>query len=370
MKVELDKRVTATAVEGWIASFAAASPSRLTLDLTRAHRLELLAETRLLALLTMARRSGAAIDLVASQEIDVASRRPKKLVDLLSETIAGVILVQMATRAVDGSGQDRRASLVRAQAVHAVANDGLFGFGREHAAPVIDIFGGPPPASMVRDDSGIEFDPLFREWVSKMNLPPLQDSLLQSLIDFAYETFDNCRRHGARDLDRNALEGVRFVLLRTVSISEKGALAAGQRLAGGPIAEYLEGLAKDLGDREFLAELTVCDCGVGIPATLAGSTEIYDGPWEAERHETLDAFTDGRTSRRGISGVGRGLLKALRSTDALHGLIAVRTGRTQLNRSFLQQDNPWHAEELPWAPGTSVSLLFPWRDPIPTLFKT
>jgi hypothetical protein len=370
MRAQLDRRLTAVAAELLIERFSERPPDRLELDVDILERFELLAESRIAGLLTMARRTGVPIRLLTGQAVNVEARRSKRLVDLFSETLGGVILAQMANELIDRSGSDRRPQVIRRQAEHAVETGGFFGFGRERAAPIVDLFGGPPTAPMVDDKVGIDFDPLFRSWVTRTNLPMLSEPLLESLIRFAFETFDNSHRHGSRDLERRTLEGVRFVLLRTINLRGDDAATVAERVATGPVAEYLTGLTGGLGKREFLVELTVSDCGVGIPATLARTTDVYTGSWEGERDETLGAFEEGRTSR-GASGVGRGLPKALHSAGKLKGLIVLRTGRTLLHRNFLPgRENGWQAEQLPLMPGTAVSLIFPWRDPRPpTLFE-
>jgi hypothetical protein len=365
MSVTLPKRLDAGTAERLLADLVPSS-RLVTLRLDRLHRLEFMAEPRLLGLMARCRRAGEPAELVTKFDIDMERGTAKRLVELFADTVGGVVLAQMSSRIIDGAGSDRRPSIVREQRDRAPANDGFFNFGAERAAPIVDVFGGPAPATMVADSVGSEFEALFREWVDGMNLPALdrgeQESKLTSLIDFAYETFDNTRRHGVHELDRRPIEGVRFVLLRSVQLNAELASATAERVGDGPLARYLRCLGGTLPRSTRILELTVADCGVGIAAALSGDPAAYDGPWEVEVETIESAFVKHRrTPGRGTG--GQGLWKALRAVSELHGFVAVRTGRTQLSRDFLAGEtleDHWTRARLTLLPGTSVSLLFPW----------
>jgi hypothetical protein len=365
MTIELGTRITSGGADRLIEELVEHPGEDLVLDLDGLRRLELLAEPGVMAFLGMARTRSRSTRLRTDATLEGSS---SDLSRLLVNTLGGVILAQLAAEVLDSSGADRRPSLVRRQAEHAVETSGYFGYGREWAAPMVDRFGGPPPAAMVGNDIGTEFDPLFRSWVSRMNLPDLPAAQLGSLIEFAYEAFDNCRRHGARDLDRKPLEGVRFVLLRAIYPQAGGPETEPGADAPEAVRHYLDRVMPTLGRREPVVELTVADCGVGIAASLHGATDIYDGDWETEAELTRRAFEAGATSRRSLAGAGRGLFKALRSSRALSGLVSLRCGRTRLSADCLaQQEVVWGVEEKRHVPGTSISVLFPWR--LPTLFN-
>lgn len=369
MALELDRRVTSAGAEELIARLAPDPPGELRLGVDHLERFELLAESRFLALLNLMRRGSIPIVLETTWSLEADRRRSKSLAAFFTDTLAGVVLAQLASSVVDSSKEDRRSILMRLQADHATGTEGFFGFGREQAAPIVDIFGGPAPAAMVTDKSGTEFDPLFRSWVAKLNLPVLSDWLVSALVEFAYESFDNCRRHGSRSLDRAPLEGVRFVLMRSLLLKD-GRLEQVVESSAPQIGRYLDRVASTLSRSDPVVELTIADSGVGVPATLRESLAVYDGPWSEECEVTKKAFLPGTSRRRSAAGVGRGLFKALRSAEALGGLVSLRTGRTQLFRDYAAgQVREWDAEELNFVPGTSISLLFPWREPAPTLFS-
>jgi hypothetical protein len=335
---------------------------RLQIDLDRIQSFELLAETRLLAMLADVRRNQERIDLTSQFDIDVAQRSIRRLVDLFGDTLAGIVLAQMASSIVDGSGEDQKWRIGRFQVDQALQNDYSFGTGEERSAPMVDFFGGPPPAELVADTVGTEFDPLFRAWLAALNFEDLHPDYVDALAEFAYEAFDNTRRHGVRTLDGRPIEGVRFLLLRAKWINPDSIAELAEDVAYPPISRYLGRLGRKLTRPVRLAELTVADCGEGIAATLASSTSVYEGDHNAERALIEESFERGRTSRRGHRRAGQGLAKALRATQHLHGLIAVRTGRTHLYRDFTESSAVWRSEEVTRLPGTALSLIFPWRD--------
>jgi hypothetical protein len=363
VEIDLKPRVDVGDTEMLAARFRTDGGDRLRVSLNSVDRFDLLAETRLLALLAAARRRQLPIELHSSFDIDVGARSVKRLVDLFADTLGGVVLAQLASSIVDGSDTDRRPEIGRLQLERAAAGAGSFGFGSEKSAPIVDLFGGPPAAAMVTDQVGTEFDPLFRAWIASLHLEELQEDWTDSLVDFTYEAFDNTRRHGVRTLDGGAIEGVRFILLRSLNLAPGEAPALAERIAYPPLSGYVRRLGDRLRRPIRLAELTIADCGIGIPATLAGTTEIYRGDYTAERDLAVAAFERGRTSRRSQSRAGQGLAKAYRATRILNGLIALRTGRTHLFCDFTDPSGAtWRDEEVALMPGTALSLLFPWRD--------
>ena len=366
--VVLPKRLDGGSAERLLRDLGA-DPQPLALNLDRLHRLEFMAEPRPLGLMVRARRAGHRVELATRYPIDMEAGTVRRLVDLFADTIGGVVLAQMSTSIVDGNASERRPAIIRAQGNRAIEKDGFFGFGAERAAPMVDVFGGPAPPAMVADTVGREFELLFRAWVSGMALPSLdagvQETKLTSLIDFAYETFDNTRRHAVRDLDRRPIEGVRFVLLRSVMLDEQLAAASADRVGNGPLASYLRRLGELLPETSRILELTVADCGVGIAPTLTGDAGIHDGDWEREVDTVESAFRKHRRAASRRTG-GQGLWKALRAVSELDGFVAVRTGRTELTRDFLSASNidaAWTRSHLPFMPGSALSLLFPWSSP-------
>jgi hypothetical protein len=363
--IMLPRRLNAANIEEYAQDIGVeATPISLRLD--RLHRCEFMAESRLVSLLAHARHAGCDVGLVTKFEIDVGTGSAKRLVDLFTHTIGGLVLAQMAHSVIDASGEDRRPEVVLAQAMTAIESEGFFSFGSERAAPMVDLFGGPAPPEMVNARSGANFDSDFRQWLHGMRLPELsvveEERKLVSLIDFAYETFDNTRRHAVRTLEGRPVEGVRFVLLRRVALDAQRSTDTAERVGPDPLADYLRRLADTLQRSTPVVELTIADCGPGIAATVARSAEIHQGPWDDEAQTVLAAFA--KHKRSGSRQVGdRGLAKALRAVRELGGFVAVRTGRTQLTRDFHAGSataDDWVAQHFAYLPGSSLSCIFPW----------
>lgn len=361
MRLSLPQRVDVGWLEAQASELAAGTAGgALVIDIGAVERFELLAETRLLGVLAGARRRGLDVRLEHSRPIDLDRGEPERLVKLFRDTLAGVILAQLAHQVVDGTGGERGPQIRALQAETAVRRDGAFGFGLEWAIPMVDLFGGPPPGSLVRRGD-TSFEALFRDRVSGFNLGDLVDLQLADLSSFAYETFDNTRMHGVWSVDRRPLEGIRYIAMRVLRVRRDGLRAVADRIMYAPLSTYLADLADaHSGVPELpVVELTVADSGVGIAATMAGSEDIYAEPFEREAERFSAAFEKGRTSRR-ASGVGQGLPKVLRAAESVDALLAVRSGRAHHHRNFLAGGEP-QTEESALIAGTSVSLIFPWQ---------
>jgi hypothetical protein len=351
---------------GWAERYAesvANQPERpVRLSLERVAHFELLAETRLLGALARARREQRDVEIITGIALDLAGGRPERLVKLLRDTLAGVLLAQLATSIVDPAGRDHAPEIRRLQGSTAIERDGIFGFGREWAAPLVDVFGGPPAAALVTSDDSA-YQPLFHERVNRMGLGPLTDISLESLVEFSYEAFDNTRQHGARTLDGVPIEGLRFIVHRVLNVERDALNDLAARVDFPALSRFLATLAAQLEARTQLrlVEMTVADSGIGIPARMAGSEEVYAGAYEDELGHTKRAFELSLTTRHSPAGRGRGLRKITRATEKVEGLLTLRTGRTHLYRDFLLGDSGWCDETRAHLPGTSISMLFPWR---------
>lgn len=334
----------------------------IVLNLDRVTSFDTLGESRLLSVLSQIRRARGEIHLTCGAELDVENGSPDRLVKLLRDTLGGIVLAQLATTAVDGRGVDRIIEIRRAQAETAARHDGIFRHGREWAAPIIDTFGAPPPSRLLTG-SDEAYQSLFIERVALLNLGLLTDISLSSLVEFSYEAFDNTRQHGSSTLERQPIEGVRFVLQRVINANRERLADLARRVDREPFGSYLNELAADIGTASELrlVELTITDSGIGIPARMSGTEDIYTGPYEIERDAVKRAFAVGSTTRTSARGRGRGLVKVLRAAEALEAMLSVRVGRTELHRKFTNGDTGWHETQSELIGGTSVSMLFLWR---------
>lgn len=372
--IELPTRLDAGWVERNAATLLAADAPAghpLRLSVARIGHIDFLGEARLLGVLAHARRQRRPIDIVVGSDLQLDHDLPQRVVELFRDTLAGVVLAQLATSIRDASGVDHAAAIRRLQAEFAIEREGVFRFGREWAAPMIDIFGAPPPPwplvgrRRARRGSAVDhsYAALFADHVGRLGLGPSSDIPMASLVEFSYEAFDNTRQHGADTLDGTPIEGVRFILMRVVNAMRERLAALADRVAYEPVTTYLSRLAAELPRKHevHLVELTVADCGIGIPARIAGTEAIYAGPYADERECFMDAFALSRTTRVSHHGHGRGLHKMQRAARGVEGLMTLRTGRVDAHRSFLGGDSGWNDTECTQIPGTSVSMLFPWR---------
>lgn len=378
--IELPERVDAGWVERHAELLLAADsgsggrPHPLRLSVARVTHVDLLGETRLLGVLAQARRQRRDIDIVTSGELNLDAGQPDRLFKLFRDTLAGVVLAQLATTIRDSSGVDHVAAIRRLQANAAADHDGVFRFGSEWAAPMIDVFGGPPPSRLLtvrrrdpragdaRGSGDQDYASLFVDRVSHMGLGPSADIPIASLVEFSYEAFDNTREHGVTTLDGTPIEGVRFVLQRVINAKRGRLTEIAERVDYPPVSTYLTRLAQQLPNHAELrlVELTVADSGIGIPARVAGTEDIYRGDY-ADEYAKVDEAFELSTTRRSPRGRGRGLFKMQRAVHKVDGLMTLRTGRVDAHRSFVHGDSGWSNTACAHVPGTSVSMLFPWR---------
>jgi hypothetical protein len=353
----------------------------VTLDLSSWQESRLLAEARLLGLCGVQRRQGRDLRLTISTLPKYTPDTTNRLWRLFLDTNAGMILGQLASSAIDREGIDQIVEIRRCQAKLMRSQSGVIGYGKERSLPVVDIFGGPPSAdaiSKVRGDPR-RFAGLLQSNAAAVGLDPneLQVTDLDSLIKFAYETFENTWHHGATDLDSRPIDGLRFVGLRRLNLQQEPLtdLFAG---ANGAVSEFLKALSRsdgaDLLRKERLVELTVADSGVGIAARLTRSLDIYQNDVQSERDVVQSAFEVGTSSRdEAYLGKGFGLPKALAAARALRGFVSVRTGRLQLAQEFATPNasstKRWQVHEHALLAGTSITLLFIWRNSAARLFE-
>lgn len=214
---------------------------------------------------------------------------------------------------------------------------------------------------------------------------PSASNWFSYLKSFALEATDNTWDHGRLDFEMNPIRSIRFVRLRRIDVGDKGFDL--QKLVPGfenSFRNYIECLhaAKDLAGRwgptgGRLIEITIADGGVGISARMSGGFDIYQGALQTETDCLLDALVpNGTTKSPSEAGRGQGFRKMLRACFNLSGLVAVRTGRLKLSRTYRLRDgtrelvdfndgtssaySPEVSEvKLPLVAGTSISMMFP-----------
>lgn len=214
---------------------------------------------------------------------------------------------------------------------------------------------------------------------------PWESAWFAHLKSFAFEATENSWDHGRLDFEMNPIRSICFVRLRRIDVGDKGDDA--EKIAPGfeeSFKHYIKCLntAEDLADRWSpaggpLAEITIADGGVGIPARMAGGLEVYQDTLEAESQCLVDALVPSATTKSPSEvGRGHGFRKMLRACSYLSGLLIVRTGRLKISRTFRKLDGkPESVDfneadssaylpiigdvEFPLIAGTSISLIFP-----------
>ncbi len=337
---------------------------RLVVDISKWERSRALAEARLLGLLTQARREDIEIEVRVGNLEDYrgpGGRSPRWR--LLTTTLGGVLVGQLADRIVGGG----RESEVLEHQRDALSRDDSTGFGKERAWIDLGVPGAPPPGRLVAGGgTPREFASVLRAAIANLTpLEPLPEFDLGEMIRFAWEAVDNIHRHATLALDRTRIRGPRFLLLRRLSLRSE--VPAPSSIGADPVAHYLAEIARQVAAREArgdqLIEMTIADVGPGIAATLAQSAELSP---DEELEWLLTALRPRTTSRRPPArgaGAGVGLLKAQQATSRVGGIMSVRTGSYELHRSSFDapdDDGDWLTTRRRFAPGTSLSLVFPW----------
>lgn len=265
----------------------------------------------------------------------------------------------------------------------------LFGYGAELAlaVPTEMVSNGVPRKSTI--DREATFNRRLIALLGPLGISDESNSRVRDwfghLKSFAFEATENTWDHGRLDFEMNPIRSIRFVRLRRIDVGDKGYDT--KKLAPGfeeSFEHYIECLnaAQDLTDRWSptggrLAEITIADGGVGIPARMAGGLEVYRDTLEVEARYLVDALVpSGTTKSPSEVGRGQGFRKMLRACSHLSGLVIVRTGRLKISRTFRKLDGRRESvdfndadssayfpdisdEEFPLIAGTSISLIFP-----------
>jgi hypothetical protein len=286
-------------------------------------------------------------------------------------TISGVILSRLADNILGPQSRDYT-SLVRERQAEALNDDGgLLRSGDSVAAPISDQFGRPEASPFITEKDVRSFARHLRAFIKRDLGLPIPNEL-SSISDFVFELLQNTRDHGSTDISEKALGGVRFHSVRIINL-DQFPIAKLIDASPSPVSSYLELLQQDLRESftsvSQLVEITVADSGIGIPARMARSTDIYNESIDRERIMLLKALEPTGTSKPpSVAGAGLGLYKAMNSAERLRGLVVFRSGRLCMCKHYLTDEQKWPSLELQeWragpsslVAGTSVSLLFPW----------
>jgi hypothetical protein len=347
------------------------SERNLELTLTRLSEADLLGEGRLLQWLAFAKHESRPISLRLNQDLPPIEEEPQHKVWISArDSLATLILVEHAERILDRDGNDRREDLVDVALGNLRAKGGQVGFGRERSIVSLDRPQAPRAFHPFREKSE-QFTQVriaLRELGRVLQLQGIGETGLEAATTFAGEVIENTREHAREDLSGRRIEGMRFVQLRRHQITRQRGMAR-LPVREGRLRDYLNRVSEtdELGEENVaqFAELTVADSGVGIPARLLGSEDVYSGPIAAETELTLRAMRPDESSQpKSVPGRGQGLKNALDAAAELRGIVVIRAGRLSLTRDTTEaaprgQDG-WHIDEAPLIRGTAVSMLLPW----------
>ena len=391
----LPRILTASAVEGWIASLPKGT-KKVFVRLGSWSRTGPFADARLQGVLCLLHRKEIKTIAVVPRVTLQGSRaavafadpdplRPKHSLTptelQLTNSVTGLAIGQLC------EFQRQHAHIPGLQMDTVARRRYLFGWGDEIGlvAPTeVKLTGIPRKSVLVRES-------ILNNRLSAL-LQPLGVSAryvrprwFDELKTFAFEATENTWDHGRVDFAGRPIRSIRFVRLRRIDIGRHGfdvrAVAPGFEE---PFSQYLEslGAAGDLRARWSAAggrliEVTVADGGVGIAARMAGGFGIFDQSTALETRHLLDALLpSGTTKSPREPGRGQGFRKMLEACYRLSGLTILRTGRLRASRTYRRMDGSKETvvfgrtssnayeprvdrSTLPLLAGTSISLIFP-----------
>lgn len=340
--------------------------AEVSLDVTDYERNLPLAETGVHAFVRLASWRQISLRLKVSRPTHEAAQT----LQYLSESPTGFLLCQSASSFVDVADHDCLDELRSLQRTFLRFHNGLLPLQGGFALPVADNVTSAPAASgLLRLESLPEFRENFLYLLtSSFGTSFLRMHGLTSASRFAFEILQNTRDHATTNVAGHPIRGCRFLLVRRVNLVGEGF----DSLRSIPVvAPYLDRLSDVYGSHlAELVEITISDSGEGIPARMAGSTEIYAREdFEGQLRWLDSALRDSGTSKRGMSGAGLGLPRAMRAVSDAGGLIVFRTGHLNLHRHYFS-GSPYPDKTLqpipggrPFFLGTSVTLLLPRLSP-------
>jgi hypothetical protein len=195
---------------------------------------------------------------------------------------------------------------------------------------------------------------------------------------FVLQAWENACEHGSTTEHGYPIDSLRFLSIRRTDLESLKGLH--DRTAESGLHRYVERMREraegTAGERRTrLMEVTVADGGIGIPARMARTSNIYTEVYEQELGLFKRAMQPGGSSKaRGEPGWGLGYRKMLRAAFHLNGIVVIRSGRVTVAKTyvgsevaaddFTNADSAVFALEAtdggsPLIGGTAVSLFFP-----------
>ena len=362
------RHLTADYVEKLHSETAGFSNSQIIIDLAGFRGANHLAVGPFLGLLHGARRRNISMTLRMTAEFREPIYGSWRI---FTDSVLGLTFTRYCD-VLDVSGINRTSQLKQIQYDALNSGNGILGSGKEISAPAIDEFPHPYTAELLNElDEDIFHDELYSLMFRRMGLPEGPKENFRSVFAFVFETIENTRDHALMDLSMQPVSGLRFLYIRRMNFAQEP-LSRLTEGADGPLKDYATALVHATNATKFkprhLIEITVADCGVGIPATMTRRMSIYQSRPVEERLQLERAIQPlGSTKPAYLHGRGLGLYKAMLATKDLKGMIVFRTGRMNLYKHYLAESesisdhilNEW-SQSSEAITGTSVSIVFPW----------
>ena len=164
------------------------------------------------------------------------------------------------------------------------------------------------PAALIlqqRDRLAFERE-LFNLLHRRLGLPVIDDELRISVANFTWEAFQNIREHAITDVFDRIMPGMHFLSVRSSDLNSRTDAQKYDVEPISPINTYISAIRQVVEDLHqggrgagsrptpaFLVEITIADSGPGIPARMARTLGIYEGPPNSERRVLRRAIGTG-----------------------------------------------------------------------------